>query len=139
MQRFNTLLQHPTMQAYASHNQELATLMHMWQQVAPAALIKLTAATQIKNQRLVVMCANNTIAAKIKLLSPSLLIQLQNQGYELTAIQPKVQVKSTPEVKLKAVRLLSPHGADMLNKLAEQQPNTPLSNAVAKILRNAKS
>lgn len=137
MKQFNALLQHPTMQAYAAHTQDAEVLAKMWRQVAPLALMKLTVPTQIKNQRLIVVCASNAIAAKIKLLSPSLLIQLQNQGYELTAIQPKVQVKSTPETKPKVHRKLSLHAATTLKNLEAKLPNTALGDALAKIARNA--
>lgn len=137
MKQFNTLLQHPTMQAYAAHTHDTDVLARMWQGVVPSALVKLTVPTQIKNQRLIVMCASNAIAAKMKLLSPSLLIQLQNQGYELTAIQAKVQVKSTPQSKPKTHRKLTQQAATTLKALEAKLPNTALAAALAKIARNA--
>jgi hypothetical protein len=137
MKQFNALLQHPTMQAYAKHTQTTDVLAQMWHGVVPEALIKLTVPTQIRNNRLIVVCTSNAIAAKIKLLTPSLLIQLQNQGYELTAIQPKVQVKSSPEVTAKPSRQLSLEAARALKKLEAKLPNTALGEALAKIARNA--
>ncbi len=137
MKQFNALLQHPTMQAYAEHTQTANVLTQMWQGVVPEALIKLTVPTQIRNNRLIVACTSNAIAAKIKLLAPSLLIQLQNQGYELTAIQAKVQVKSSPEATVKPIRHLSVEAARALKKLEAQLPNTALGEALAKIARNA--
>lgn len=139
MKQFNALLQHPTMQAYAAHRLKTDALANMWQSVAPAALVKLAVASHITQKRLIVMCSSNAVAAKIKLLAPSLLIQLQNQGYEITAISAKVQVQSHPETLVKPNRKLSAQATKALKSLEATLQDTPLGNALANITRHAET
>jgi len=138
MQRFNSLLAHPTLSALKAHKQVAEFAHNIWQQIAPENLAALSHATQIKNQQLTISAINNAVAAKIKLFVPSLLIQLQNRGYEVTAIRVKVQVKSTPEVKPKVIKKLSSKAAEHLNTLADNLTGTELGDALAKLAQKAR-
>lgn len=138
MQRFNSLLAHPTLSALNAHNQEAEFAHNIWQQIAPENLASLSRGVQIKNQQLVISASNNAVAAKIKLFIPSLLIQLQNRGYEVTAIRLKVQVKSTPQTKPKTIKKLSNAASEHLNLLANKLSGTELGDALAKLAQKAK-
>ncbi|PKO63793.1 MAG: DUF721 domain-containing protein, partial [Betaproteobacteria bacterium HGW-Betaproteobacteria-17] len=107
MQRFNILLQQPELNALNRRNLESQTAQTIWAEIAPGNLAELSHANSIKNGQITVLANNNAVAAKIKLLSPSLLIQLEKKGYEVTAIQVKVQVKSAPQTKSKPNKALS--------------------------------
>jgi len=138
MQRFNSLLAHPTLSALNTHNQEADFAHNIWQQIAPENLATLSRGVHIRNQQLTISTSNNAVAAKIKLFVPSLLIQLQNRGYEVTAIRLKVQVKSTPQAKQKAIKKLSSKAAEHLNLLADSLTGTELGDALAKLAQKAK-
>lgn len=138
MKQLNTLLQHPTMQTLVSQTHHADALAQTWQRTVPEALAKLSVPTQLKEHKLIVMCKSNAIAAKVKLLSPSLVIALQKQGLDLNAIQAKVQVKSSPEAKPKTARQLSDQALVSLNALEKKLHNTALGDAILKIMRNAK-
>jgi hypothetical protein len=118
MQRFNALLSQPELTALNDHNREKQAAQKIWQAVAPDNLAQLSHATTIHNQQFTVFADNNAVAAKIKLSIPSLLIKLQNQGCEVTAIRVKVQVKSSPQAKPKVIKKLSQKASVELQFLA---------------------
>lgn len=126
------------MQTLVSQTHHADALAQTWQRTVPEALATLSVPTQLKEHKLIVMCKSNAIAAKVKLLSPSLVIALQKQGLDLNTIQAKVQVKSSPEAKPKTARQLSNQALVSLNALEKQLHNTALGNAILKIMRNAK-
>ncbi len=90
-------------------------------------------ASSIKNQQLNLYASNNAVAAKIKLCIPSLLIQLEKQGCEVTAIRVKVQVKSSPQAQPKAIKKLSQLAANKLDGLAKKLHGTDLGDALARL------
>ena len=136
MQRLNTLLKQPELSALSARSQQTQAAQKIWEAIAPDNLAKLSHAGNIQNQQLTVYADNSVVAAKIKLLSPSLLIQLQKQVCEVTAIRVKVQVKSTPQTKPKALRKLSPAAASSLKKLSSQLSGTMLGDALDKLSKN---
>jgi hypothetical protein len=137
MQRFNTLLKQPELTALNARNKETDAAQKIWEAIAPDNLAKFSHAGSIKNKQFTVFAANNTVAAKIKLFIPSLLIKLEKQECEVTAIRVKVQVKSTPIPKPKAIRKLSNNAANSLNQLAEKISGTPLADALARLAKKS--
>ncbi|HQS38118.1 MAG: hypothetical protein B7Y16_00390 [Methylotenera sp. 24-45-7] len=137
MQRFNSLLKHPELNALNTRNQQSQAAQKIWEAIAPAEVTKLSHASSIKNQQFTVYADNSVVAAKIKLLLPSLLIKLQKQECEVTAIRVKVQVKSTPQVKAATPRKLSTIAAQRLKALGHKLAGTPLGDALNKLSKNA--
>lgn len=137
MQRFNTLLNQPELTALNARNKENDAAQKIWEAIAPDNLAQLSHAIGIKSKQFTVYAANNTVAAKIKLFIPSLLIKLEKQDCEVTAIRVKVQVKSTPLAKPKAIRKLSNNAANSLNELAEKISGTPLADALARLAKKS--
>lgn len=137
MQRLNTLLHHPELSELNARTQETQAAQKIWEAIAPDNLAKFSRAGSIKNQQLTLYADNSVVAAKIKLLLPSLLIQLKNQECEVTAIRVKVQVKSSPQPKLKKLRKLTPAAANSLKALGEKLAGTELGDAISKLSRNA--
>lgn len=133
MRQFNALLHQPEFSALKAHSQEALAAQALWLSIAPKSLVPFCHASTIKNQQLSVNADNNAVAAKIKLLLPSLLIQLEKQGCEVTAIRVKVQVKSTQQVKTKAIKRLSKTAANKIQHLAEKLDGTPLGDALARL------
>lgn len=136
MQRLNTLLKQPELNALNARSKQTLAAQKIWEAIAPENLAKFSHAGDIQNQQLTVYADNSAVAAKIKLLSPSLLIQLQKQVCEVTAIRVKVQVKSSPQTKPKALRKLSPAAASSLKKLSSKLAGTMLGEALDKLSKN---
>ncbi len=116
-----------------AHTKETQAAQKIWLSIAPGNLGNLSHASGIKNQQLTVYASNNAVAAKIKLCIPSLLIQLEKQGCEVTAIRLKVQVKSSPQAQPKAIKKLSLQAAKELDGLAKKLSGTELGDALARL------
>lgn len=137
MQRFNTLLKQPELSTLNTRILETQAAQKIWEAIATDNLTQFSHANSIKNQQLTVFAYNNVVAAKIKLLIPSLLIKLQKQECEVTAIRIKVQVKSTPLAKHKPSKKLSPVAIKQLRQLEEKLSGTALGDALNKLIKTA--
>lgn len=137
MRQFNTLLKQPEFTALNAHNKETETAQKIWMAIAPDNLAQLSHATSIKNQQFTIFASSNAVAAKIKLFIPSLLIKLEKQECEVTSIRVKVQVKSTPKIKPKAIKKLSAQAASDLHQLAEKLAGTALGDVLARLATKA--
>ncbi len=142
MRQFNTLLKQPELAALGAcsldaHIKEAQAAQKIWGMIAPDNLAQLSHASSIKNQQLTIFADNNAVAAKIKLFIPSLLIKLEKQECEVTSIRVKVQVKSTPQIKSKAIKKLSAKAAIDLNLLAKKLSGTALGDALARLATKA--
>lgn len=134
---FNALLKQPELVALKAKTKEAQIAQSIWLNVSPENLAQCSHAYRLKDKQLSVFADNNAVAAKIKLLIPSLLIKLEKQGCEVTAIRVKVQVKSTPETPTKPVKKLSRHAATELTILAEKLTGTSLGDALARLAKKA--
>lgn len=137
MQRFNSLLNQPELGVLKERSQDMQVAQKIWEAIAPENLAKFSHARSIKNGQFTVIADNNAVAAKIKLFIPSLLIQLEKQECEVTAIRIKVQVKSTPQAKQKTLKKLSPGAAKNLNAFAQKISGTTLGDALARLAKKA--
>ncbi|HOY70694.1 MAG TPA: DciA family protein [Methylotenera sp.] len=137
MRQLNTLLRQPELNTLTKQAKQAATAQALWQTVAPIEIARFSHAIGVKSQQLLLFADNNAVAAKIKLLLPSLLIQLEKQGCEVTAIRVKVQVKSTPQPPKKATKKLSSKAAVNIKHLAEKYAGSPLGDALARLADRA--
>jgi hypothetical protein len=137
MQRFNTLLTQPELNELNQRTLEAQTSQKLWAEIAPDGLANHSHISSIKNKQFTVYANNNAVAAKIKLLIPSLLIQLEKQGYEVTAIRIKVQAKSNPLPTPKSTKSLSSEAVSQLQKLELQLSGTTLGDSLSRLLKNA--
>jgi hypothetical protein len=137
MQRFNTLLKHTEINALNTPTQETQAAQKIWQAIAQYNLAKFSRASSIKNKQFNVYADNSVVAAKIKLLLPSLLIQLQKQVCEVTAIRVKVQVKSSPQPRQKTPRKLTPTAVSNLKDLSVKLAGTALGDALNKLYKSS--
>ena len=137
MQRFNALFK---------ENAELATLsdrannltasQKIWNSAVPDAMRPFTRAGAVKHKRLTVYADNGAVAAKIKFLLPSLLIKLQKQGLEVTAIRIEVQVKSAPRKAGQKARIVPAQAAAGLQALATKLGDSELGAALSRLARH---
>lgn len=136
MRRFNVLFkENPELAALLGQADNLTASQKIWNTILPDALKPFTQAGSVKHKRLTVYADNGAVAAKIKLLLPSLLTKLQKQGLEVTSIRVEMQVKSSPRKSVKPVRSISPEAASSLRKLADELSGSALGEALAKLSR----
>ncbi|MCB5188547.1 DUF721 domain-containing protein [Methylobacillus caricis] len=121
--------------ALSEQAEKLTLSQQKWNAVVPAPLKPYTQAGSIGHKRLTVYADNGAVAAKIKLLLPSLMVGLQKQGLEVTSIRVEVQVKSSPAKPGKKLRVISPVAAASLEKLAEDLKGSALGDAIARLSR----
>ena len=120
-------------------------LQQFWEAAAPRAISKLSSVGNINNEKLTVYAHNNSVAAKIKLTSTSLLTQLQNlqktdpfyKHCKVTGIKVKVQVKSQQKLASVEPRTLSRGAATTLRKLAADLGDTTLADKLNKLADNS--
>lgn len=139
MRQFNAFNEYPFLRELRAREEMSHVAQTVWQQAAPENLAELSQAQEIVNQQLKLTTTHNAVAAKIKLLTPTILKTLKNQGYEVTAIHVKVQVKSDLPKKQKKLRKISPQAASNLSALADKLPNTPLAEALARLAKKSSS
>lgn len=120
-------------------------LQQFWEAAAPQAISKSSSVGSLNNEKLTVYAYNNSVAAKIKLTSTSLLTQLQilqkadpfYKHCKVTVIKVKVQVKSQQKVASVEPRSLSRGAATTLRKLAADLGDTTLSDKLNKLADKA--
>ena len=116
----------------------LQKINQFWLQNLPENLKPCSMVGDLNKGVLTVFATQNAVAAKIKLMTASLLIQLKNQlkseGIEVTAIQVKVQVKSAGKPqKIKLTRQLSRQTATQLQRLAETMQGSDLAESLQRL------
>ena len=136
MRRLNALFkENAELVALSGLADSLAVTQKNWNAVVPATLLPYCLAGGIKHRRLTVYADNGAVAAKIKLLLPSLLTKLQNQGVEVTSIRVEVQVKSIPRAISKQPRRISRQAASRLAELADKLSGSALGEALTRLSR----
>ena len=134
MRRFNSLLkENAELLDLTSKSGSLTAVQTVWNGAVPAPLAPFTHAGAIKHKRLTVYAHNGAIAAKIKLLLPSLLGKLQKQGLEVTAIRVEVQVQPGQRRVAKKHRHLSTIAASSIGDLAEKLEGSALGHILARL------
>lgn len=125
----------------------LFTLVHenqlTFKKLIPERLAPYCTVGQISAGTLTVLVENGAIASKIKQISPSLLLQLQQHGWKVTSFQILVQAnhstnnsKQLTTIGYKKKRIkLSQTGKNCLNQLAASLPNTELRDAIQSFAR----
>lgn len=137
MRRINALFKENAELAILSDQaNSLTAVQKTWRSAVPDALKPFTQAGAVKHKRLTVYADNGAIAAKIKMLLPSLLIQLQKQGLEVTSIRVEVQVKSGTRKAAKPVRSITPQAAAKLSALADELDGSALGAALARLAKH---
>jgi hypothetical protein len=134
MRRLGALFKDNTeLQRLASQSTELAALQGLWSSVVPPALSPYTRAGGLQHRRITVFADNGAVAAKLKLLAPSLLKNLQIKGVEVTSIRVQVQVKSQPRANAGPARHLSRRASLTLQELAQKLPDSDLRASLERL------
>lgn len=115
----------------------------VFKKLVPGNLSPYCTAGQISSGILTVIAENGAIAAKLKQISPSLLLRLQQHGWEVTSFQILVQAnhsnnnanQSATNGYQKKKIALSAHGKNCLNQLAVSLPDSALRDAILSFVK----
>ena len=101
--------------------------------VLPESLARYCSIANLKQGKVVIFAANGAIAAKLKLMLPTLLEQLSKRAMEVTGLEVCVQpLASDPQVVEKSAKMSVDIAAEV-SRLCEQLPDSELKTALVKI------
>mgnify|MGYP001614718078 CR=1 FL=1 len=143
---FGILGKTPIYQELFSQANQLYEKQLIFLKIVPSHLAPHCRLGQISNGKLIIQAENSSIASKLKLISPSLLLKLQKLEWEVTAIQILVQahyyVKNQElllnQKRIKRKSTLSRSGKACLSQFAATLPNSELKNAIQVFLEKQK-
>ena len=117
----------------------LLELRRLLASLLPDALARCCTVANYKHGKLVLFAENNAVAAKLRLLSPTLRDRLSDRGIQVTEMDISAQAPdATQENPEKAARL-SGVAVASLAELAAQLPDSPLKQCVSLMARSAVS
>ena len=101
--------------------------------VLPESLARCCSIANFKQGKVVIFAANGAIAAKLKLMLPTLLEELSKRAMEVTGLEVCVQpLASDPQAVEKSAKM-SVKAAAGLSQLCEQLPDSELKITLVKI------
>jgi hypothetical protein len=105
----------------------------------PENLRRSSSIANYKQGKVVIFADNSAVAAKLKLLAPTLTGVLVKNGFEVTGMQVEVQPKSPlAEAKPKHANLSETAAAE-LTKLSDQLPDSQLKSSILSLAGKARS
>jgi len=111
----------------------LLELRRVLLEALPATISGLASVANYRNGRVVIFAANSSIAAKLKLLSPTLKDQFVRQGLQVTAMEIEVQPELRGAAPPPKAAFLSPSARQALATLSSQLPDSKLKTVVCRI------
>ncbi len=123
----------PELKTLAARAGEILALQKIWEAIAPPPLNQHSHVGPLQQGQLTVYTSSSGVASKLKMQLNGLLEKLQNQGVKVTSIRVEVQVASQPRAKPRVARALSQNTRRRLHDFAEELPNSPLRDAIAKL------
>ena len=136
-QPLKTLLKgDPELRSLLAQTQVLTALQNHFTAVAPPHLIQNIQILNLQLGTLSVAAANATVAAKLRQLTPELVILLQNRGCEVSGIRVKVQVSFDRPQPRPAVHKLSKTAQNALIELSLNLKDSPLKLALEKMAKD---
>ena len=115
--------------------EQLAALQRRYEQFAPPSLARTSHVVQLDQQILTLAADNGAVAAKLRQLAPRLAEMLQQSGYQVTAIQVRVQVTLPTQPKSSSSATLSSTGQKQLLDSAEKLPDSLLKKTLQRLAR----
>jgi hypothetical protein len=105
-------------------------------QLLPPALAKACRIGMQKGNTLVIVAANGAVAAKLRQLTPSLLLELQKREAQVSGITVEVQPPDLASFSIdKPPRRLAPKARSSLEELAGALEDSPLKQALKHLLK----
>ncbi len=111
----------------------LLELRRVLLEALPATISGLASVANYRNGRVVIFAANSSIAAKLKLLSPTLKEHFVRRGLQVTSMEFEVQPEARVATRPPKEAFLSPSARQALAKLYSQLPDSTLKTIVSSI------
>ncbi len=120
--------------------ERLIELRRIYSKLVPPQLLRSSSIANYKQETVVIFADNNAVAAKLRLLSPRLVNDFSRFGAEVTGIRLEVQPRPEPLTAIVPKRArLSRAGAESLEALASQLPDSKLKQTLAEMAARDKS
>ena len=134
--RVGTLLDNlPELQPLKLELTRLTALQNALMDVIPSSLSTNTNVASLKAGELVIFADNGAVAAKLKQIGPRILLSLCQRGYELTAINIQVQVRTRYNPLPHKQISLSSSGLAAISLLADKIKPSSLKDALLRLAR----
>ena len=124
--------------ALMPHAEQVISLRQILGDILPANLRRSCEIANYSQGKVVIFAENSAIAAKLKLMAPTLVRDLSKRVAQVTAIEVRVQPRTTTEHAV-IRRELTDEAVQSLRKLGDQLSDSELKNAVLRFAdRNVK-
>ena len=108
----------------------LLELRQILKDTLPDNLARACSVANVKQGKVVIFAENSAVAAKLKLVAPTLKNRLLESGHEVTGIDVEVQLKLRESTPRTPEHRLTPAAAQELSALADQLPDSALKNVI---------
>lgn len=133
-QRLNSYLDSTQELRQLSHKAaQLLVLQQHYEKIIPNSLTRSSRVMQLEQQVLTIAADNSAIAAKLRQLAPTLTQLFRDGMHEVTGIQVKVQVISTPGTPPSTRIPLGIKAQQQLLELASRLPDSALGKALRRL------
>ena len=103
--------------------------------VLPPSLARSCSIANYKRGKVVIFAASSAVAAKLKLMRPTLVEQLSQRGVEVTGLEVRVQALDHERQVFEKYSKMSVEAAAKVAELCEQLPDSELKIALETIAR----
>ena len=103
--------------------------------VLPPSLARWCSIANYKQGKVVIFAASSAVAAKLKLMRPTLVEQLSQRGVEVTGLEVRVQPLDHERQVFEKYSKMSVEAAAKVAELCEQLPDSELKIALGRIAR----
>ena len=107
-------------------------------QLLPESLARSCTVANARQGRLVIYADSSAIAAKLKLLAPTLRNQLLEIGEQVTSVVVEVQSSAPPRCAVVHGQVMTPAAAAAIETLSERIPESELKSALRTLASRAK-
>lgn len=115
----------------------LAALQRVYFGIVPADLGRRSKVTLQRSGTVVVVAETSAVASKLRQLAPRVVEEIVKFDPEVTAIQVEVQVTPKNDLRPNPRPAIGPRGLNSLCRLRDALPNSPLRDALDRLVRRA--
>lgn len=119
--------------------QRLIEIRQVFKRLLPDKLRRSSVIANFKQGKIVLFAANSAVAAKLKLLAPTLQDELVKSGFQVTAMEVQVQPAEPPSKPPEKRANLTPEAGRHLAELSSQLPESQLKTIISAMAKRSES
>lgn len=127
----------PELQALNREIRQLMALQSVLAEVLPGNLATSANVALLKAGEMILFADNGAAAAKLRQITPRVLISLRQRGYDITGIRLQVQVSIRDNPLPQKQISLSSEARNAIDLLSERLKASPLKTALKRLARQA--